>query len=352
MADTAGIGSLNFGQLVEAITAVGGTGMVTLDYGSGSPQEAAAELAYLIGSPTDTTLIGNGIQWNDSVGEWETVNWQTVGYWAALRGASPLATDDGLNFLRIAHSAAFSNIKYWEVGNEVYGSWEIDHHGTATSAGVSTGAQHDPATYAAFVAQFAALAGEIQTKAGVQISIGIVGGDPTGASDDDWTENVLADGLNLGFVPGYISDHSYMMGPGQESDSVLLDDTVSQSGNALNWSTRYSEWESLLQDTLGSQASSVQIMATEYNSVYGDPGKQSTSLVNGLFVAESLGGLLDSGYTGGFVWDLSSDNAWSIAYNNGSDSPSSSAKSIVGQGLTAGEEGLIAEEKDLMLTGE
>ncbi len=37
---------------------------------------------------------------------------------------------------------------------------------------------------------------------------------------------------------------------------------------------------------------------------------------------------------------------------NGSDSPSSSAKSIVGQGLTAGEEGLIAEEKDLMLTGE
>ena len=40
--------------------------MVTVDYGSGSPQEAAAELAYLEGSPTDTTSLGTGIEWNDS----------------------------------------------------------------------------------------------------------------------------------------------------------------------------------------------------------------------------------------------------------------------------------------------
>ena len=52
-------------------------------------------------------------------------------------------------------------------------------------------------------------------------------------------------------------------------------------------------------ETLGSQAAGVQVMATEYNSVYTDPGKQSTSLVNGLFVADSLGSLLDSGYSGG-----------------------------------------------------
>ncbi len=72
-----------------------------------------------------------------------------------LRGASPLAQDDGLNFLRIAHPAAFTDIKYWEVGNEDYGSWEIDHHGTLTPGGASTGAAHDPATYAAFAQQFA-----------------------------------------------------------------------------------------------------------------------------------------------------------------------------------------------------
>ena len=298
-------GATTITQFVQAVTAVGGTGLVTLDYGSGSPQEAAAELAYLDGSPADTTSIGSGIEWNDGAGQWQTVNWGTVGYWAGLRGASPLAQDDGLNFLRIDHPAPFTDIKYWEVGNEEYGSWEVDHHGTAGPGGVSTGAQHDPATYAAFAKQFAALAGEIQTTAGLpQISIGIDSGDPTGASDDDWTKNVLADGLADGFVPGFISDHSYMQAPGEESDSFLLDDTVSDSGSVLDWTTRYADYQTVLQQTLGSQASSVQVMATEYNSVYTNPGKQSTSLVNGLFVADSLGSLLDSGYSGGFVWDL------------------------------------------------
>lgn len=36
-----------------------------------------------------------------------------------LRGSQPIASDDGLNFLRIAHSNPVL-IKYWEVGNEVY----------------------------------------------------------------------------------------------------------------------------------------------------------------------------------------------------------------------------------------
>ena len=207
--------------------------------------------------------------------------------------------------MRIDHPAAFSDIKYWEIGNEEYGSWEVDHHGAAGPGGVGTGAAHDPATYAAFAAQFASLASEIQTTAGLpQISIGIDSGDPTGASDGNWTKNVLADGLADGFVPGFISDHSYMQAPGEESDSFLLDDTVSDSGSVLDWTTRYADYQAVLQQTLGSQASSVQVMATEYNSVYTNPGKQSTSLVNGLFVAESLGSLMDSGYSGGFVWDL------------------------------------------------
>ena len=311
-------GAQTFVDFVQAITAAGGTGLVTLDYGSASPQEAAAELAYLDGSPTDATSIGGGIQWNDAAGQWQTVNWGTVGSWAALRGASPLVQDDGLNFMRIAHPAAFTNISNWEVGNEVYGeAWEIDHHGTAGPGGVGTGAAHDPATYAAFAKQFASLAAEIQTAAGLPpIAIGIDSGDPTGVTDGNWTQNVLADGLADGFVPGFISDHSYMQGPGNESDSFLLNDTVSKSGSVLDWSTRYADYQTMLQQTLGSQASSVQVMATEYNSVYANPGKQSTSLVNGLFVADSLGSLLDSGYTGGFVWDLR--NSWDTGQNNSS----------------------------------
>jgi hypothetical protein len=196
-------------QFAQFITSVGGTGMVTVDYGSGSPQEAAAELAYLQGSPSDTTTIGTGLEWSDTAKAWQSVNWQTVGYWASLRAASPLAKDDGLNFLRIGQAAPFTNIDDWEIGNEEYGSWEIDHHGTTGPGGVTTGTAHNPATYAAFSAQFSTLAAEITSTAGLpSISIGVDSDDPTGQSDNAWTQNVLADELADGMLPGFISDHS------------------------------------------------------------------------------------------------------------------------------------------------
>jgi hypothetical protein len=298
-------------QFAEFIQAVGGTGLITLDYGSGSPQEAAAELAYLEGSPSDTTVIGTGIEWNDSTNQWQNINWQTVGYWASLRAAAPLGTDDGLNFLRINHPAAFTSTYFWEVGNEEYGNWEIDHHGTSGPGGASTGVQRDPTTYAAFAHTFATFAAEIDPN----ISIGIDSGDPT-TGYNSWTKNVLAAGEAIGFVPGFISDHSYMQGPGSESDSTLLLHTVADPTAIFDWSTRYADYQTMLQATVGSQASSVSIMATEFNSVYTNPGKQSTSLVNGLFIADSLGSLLTSGYTGGYVWDLR--NGWSTGNNNSS----------------------------------
>ena len=93
-----------------------GTAMFTVNYGSnlgtgpGEPSEAAAWVAYVNGSPTDTKMIPKGTSDTD---------WQTVGYWAGLRAAAPLATDDGKNFLRIQHPAPFG-IRYWEIGNEVF----------------------------------------------------------------------------------------------------------------------------------------------------------------------------------------------------------------------------------------
>ena len=94
-----------------------GTPIFTVNYGSnltgtgpGEPAEAAAWVAYANGNPTDTKALGKDSAGND---------WQTVGYWAGLRAAAPLATDDGKNFLRIQHPAPFG-IRYWEVGNEVF----------------------------------------------------------------------------------------------------------------------------------------------------------------------------------------------------------------------------------------
>src|SRR5262249_6928293 len=60
--------------------------------------------------------------------------------------------------------------------------------------------------------------------------------------------------------------------------------------------------------------SKVELLATEFNSVYSNPGKQSTSLINGLYVADSLGIILQSEYNAADVWDLR--NSWDTANNN------------------------------------
>jgi len=303
-------------QFAQLIDNVGGLGIVTTDYGSGSPQEAEAELAYLLGSTTDTMTIGMGMEWSDSASAWENVNWQTVGYWASLRAATPLAQDDGYNFLRVGRATPFTGINYWEVGNEQYGTWETDHYSpTGVGGSATSGGYNYPAAYAQFAASFSAFV--TADKSLPSILIGIDSGDPTGSSDNNWTKEVLTYGLADGFVPGFISDHSYMYGPGSESDSILLNDTVSNPASNLDWSTRYTDYENTLSQTVGAaKAAGVHIMATEYNSNYGTPGKQMTSLVNGLFVADSIGSLLDSGYTGGLFWDLR--NGWGT---NGDNSP-------------------------------
>jgi len=89
--------------------------------GGGEPAEAAAWVAYANGDAADTRALGK-----DSTGE----DWHTVGYWASLRGQAPLASDDGLNFLRIQHPRPFG-FKLWQIGDEVYnnGYYGGDHTG-------------------------------------------------------------------------------------------------------------------------------------------------------------------------------------------------------------------------------
>jgi hypothetical protein len=125
----------DFGHFVSLLKNAGANAMITVNYGMnstatgpGSPQEAAAWVAYANGSPTSTTSIGKDT--TDA-----TVDWQTVGYWAGLRAADPLPVDDGKNFLRISHPDPVG-IRNWEIGNELYGNgyyyggcgWEPDMH--------------------------------------------------------------------------------------------------------------------------------------------------------------------------------------------------------------------------------
>ena len=284
-----------FARVTEAR---GAQAYVTVNYGSGTPEQAAAWVAYYNGSTSGTAVIGV-----DSKGR----DWKTVGYWATMRTSAPLGTDDGYNFLRMAHPAPFG-FRHWELGNECYGGWEYDQHGVAGS-GLS-GVAHDPYTYAqAFRGFFNKMIAVDPT-----IRIGAVatpGEDSYGngthavpnpnegnSLHSGWTPVVLATLKSLGVTPHFLIDHSYAQNPGNESDSVLL-----QSGATIEADA--SSLRKMITDYVGgTQGGSIELAMTELNSVSSDPGKQSTSLVNGLFFTDAIGHLARTEFNACTWWDL------------------------------------------------
>src|SRR5262249_28938975 len=146
----------------------------------------------------------------------------------------------------------------FEVGNEEYGTWEVDHHGQAGDRGKP----HDPATYVAFAKAFAALAARIDPP----VSIGLDVGDPYGFNN--WTANILKQSASQGFTPGFLSDHIYVQATGSESDSNLLLNTFSNPKNIDDWVVRGADYKALINQNLGAAGRNVQLLATEFNSVY------------------------------------------------------------------------------------
>lgn len=114
----------NFALMAERL----GSAVIVVNYGTnldgnggGEPSEAAAEVAWANGEPTDTRPIPK-----DSTGH----DWHTVGYWATIRSQAPLSVDDGYNFLRIKHPKPFE-FKLWQVGDQIFnnGYFGGDHYG-------------------------------------------------------------------------------------------------------------------------------------------------------------------------------------------------------------------------------
>lgn len=284
--------------------------VITADYGSGSAQMAAAWVAYCNAAPTSAQSIGQGLAWDPNAKAWVTRDWKTAGYWAALRAASPLGTDDGLNFLRLSHPAPLG-VKYWEIGNEVYGGWETDHRTRP----------HDAANYAAETKNYLSLMKRVDPTIKVGVVITTDEDSYANYSDESvinpvtklahtgWAA-VLLENLNtLGALPDFVSVHQYNQNPGGESDGYLL-----QSGS---WAAQAASTRLMLDDYLGASATTVEIQCTEHNSVSSAPGKQITSLVNGLFLLDSFGQILQTEFNSLCWWDFAIDSG-SSGNNNSS----------------------------------
>lgn len=207
--------------------------------------------------------------------------------------------EEAADWVRHSNVENCYGFKYWEVGNENYGSWEVDNNTRP----------HDPVTYAQRFAEYArqmkAVDPSIKVGAVIQASEDsdvnypdeVVINPRTGLPHSGWSAVMLATFRQLGVTPDFVAYHRYEQAPGAESDAFLLN-------AARGWAGDAASIRRLLNDYLGARAKRVEIDSTESNSVYADPGKQTTSLVNGLFLADSLGNILKTEFNSLLWWDL------------------------------------------------
>ena len=155
-------------------------------------------------------------------------------------------------------------VGYWTVGNEDFGSWEFDLHAKP----------HDAATYAAAVATGfypQIKAADPSAKVGVVVA---------GSYEPSWDATVLANAKY-----DFVELHYYAQAPGNETDTYLLNQAPVDFGTQLG----------SLQSALNAAGSSAPIYVGELNSVYSSPGKQSVSIVNGLFAGEAIAQMMQHG---------------------------------------------------------
>ena len=244
--------SASFPEMVRVTTNVGAQAFVVVNYGSGTAQEAAA--------------------------------------W--VRHAN------------ITNNLGFKN---WEVGNECYGTWETDTNALA----------HHAYTYATRASNYIAQ----MRLADPTIKVGVVAvpgesayangytdhptiNPRTGTTNYGWTPILLATLKSMNVTPDFLIHHHYpeytdVLNPAASSDS---DVTLLQSTG--NWAADAVNLRQMVTDYFGTGGTNIQLVVTENNSDAGAQGRQSTSLVNGLYYADSLGQLLQTEFNAFIWWDL------------------------------------------------
>lgn len=195
----------------------------------------------------------------------------TVNYGTNIACSGPGDPAEAAAWVDYANNQQHYGIKWWTVGNEDYGSWEDDRHSLP----------HDPATYSSAVSTGYY---PMMKAKDPSIQVGVVVGGGTA-----WDTYVLA---HAKF--DFVEDHFYAQGPGNENDAYLLN--KAPAALAAQLASVRAEM-----NTAGVPAS-VPIYLGELNSVYADPGKQTMSIVNGLFAGMALAEAMKQGVPRATWW--------------------------------------------------
>ena len=241
-------------------------------------EESAALVAFFNALPSDTTSIGT-----DRNG----TNWRTAGYWAQLR------VDHG--------NVAPLGIKYFEYGNEVYGSTPATGGSECVAWGWENGWTCDGSEY---VNGNASNDGYLAVRAAVRAVdasalVGAVGFEDPAAYSGWGNEVIAAAGAALDFY--IIHPYAYYVLPSY--DDAGFAEMLAQPH--AHWATIRTRLNDAFTTYGGGR--DVPVAVTEFNitsSQDQDRRQILTRAVNTLFLADSIGQAMTQGFAFFNQWDL------------------------------------------------
>jgi alpha-L-arabinofuranosidase len=214
---------------------------------------------------------------------------------------------EAAGWVRHANETNQLGFRYWEIGNENYGTWEVD----------SNSLPHDAYTYALraqdYIAQMKAADPSI--KVGVVVTPGESSyangytnhpayNPRTGQTNYGWTPVLLTTLKNLGVTPDFAVHHYYPQWTNPTNPAASPDNDAALLQSAASWSRDAANLRTQIVDYFGPGGTNIELVVTENNSDAGPQGKQSTSLVNGLYYADSLAQLMKTEFNAFIWWNL------------------------------------------------
>ncbi len=245
-------------------------------------------------------------------------------------------TNEAAAWVRFFNLTNHCGFKYWEIGNENYGTWETDNNNLP----------HDPYTYANLAQKYMAVMKAVDTN--VHIGLVVVPGEGTyanytnhfavnprtGTTNYGWTPVLLNTLKSLGVTPDFLIYHFYpqytttLIDGGWQPNVPDSDPLLLQA--AGNWAQDAADLRQQITDYLGAPGTNIELVCTENNSDAGAMGQQSTSIVNGLYLADSASQLMQTEFNAYLWWDL----------HNGSDTTGAFDPTLYGW-RTYGDYGLL-----------
>ena len=267
-------------DFIDFLRATGFTGdrvIYTLNVNA-TAEESAALVAFFNALPRDPTTIGTDRNGTD---------WRTAGYWAQLR------SDHG--------NAAPLGIKYFEYGNEVYGSTPGSGGAECVAWGWENGWTCDGTEY---VDGNASNDGYLAVRAAVRavdssVLVGAVGFEDPAAYSNWGNEVIRAAGTELDFY--IIHPYAYYVLPSYDEGGF----TEMLAQPQRHWATIRSRLNDAFATFGGGRE--VPIAVTEFNitsSQDQDRRQILTRAVNALFLADSIGQAMTHGFAFFNQWNL------------------------------------------------